>query len=339
MRYIKFDETRALDLILAGRATIDLNPVDYFKTLAESDTFKKYVGGSPANIAVGLSRLGKKCGFIGRVSDDRFGDYVVDFFKNEGIDVSHIFRAENGEKLGLTFTEILSPTESSILMYRNDAADLSLDVSDIDAEYIRGAKAILVSGTALSRSPSREACFKAIELASLSDTKIVFDIDYRPYGWKNTDETAVCYSAAAEKADIILGSKTEFELTQKLIDPDMTDEKTADYWLGKKSEIVVIKHGKEGSNAYLKNGEGYSVKPFPVDKLKSFGGGDGYASAFLFGLFEGADMKDCLDLASASASILVGAHGCSLYMPSLSEIREFIKKSKEKYGEAVTKIK
>ena len=64
MQYITFDESKPLDLILLGRIAIDFNPLDYYKTLAESETFKKYVGGSPANIAVGLSRLGKKCGFF-----------------------------------------------------------------------------------------------------------------------------------------------------------------------------------------------------------------------------------------------------------------------------------
>ena len=107
------------------------------KPLSESSNFNKYVGGSPANIAVGLSRLGKKAGFIGKVSDDQFGDYVVNYFKNDGIDTSHITRCKNGENLGLTFTEIKSETESSITMYRNEAADLKLDVADIDEEYIK----------------------------------------------------------------------------------------------------------------------------------------------------------------------------------------------------------
>ena len=149
MQYIDFDPGRPLDLIPIGRIAIDFNPVDYFKTLAQSDTFKKYVGGSPANIAVGLARLGKKVGFLGTVSDDRFGDYVTEFFRSEGIDVSHVTRAKHGEKIGLTFTEILSPTESSILMYRDGIADLMLHPDDVDEAYIASAKAILISGTAL----------------------------------------------------------------------------------------------------------------------------------------------------------------------------------------------
>ena len=74
MSIVEFDSSRKLDVVTLGRAAIDFNPVDMFRTLAESTTFKKYLGGSPANIAVGLARLGKKVGFLGKVSDDRFGE-------------------------------------------------------------------------------------------------------------------------------------------------------------------------------------------------------------------------------------------------------------------------
>ncbi len=90
MGYIQFDQTKEFDLILVGRVAVDFNPVDYYKPLSQSTTFKKYLGGSPANIAVGMARLGKKIGFLGKVSDDQFGKFVTDFFEKEGIDISHI---------------------------------------------------------------------------------------------------------------------------------------------------------------------------------------------------------------------------------------------------------
>lgn len=121
-----------------------------------------------------------------RVSDDQLGTFVTDFFEKEGIDTSRVKRCENGEKIGLTFTEIKSETESSIVMYRNDAADLKLEVSDIDEEYIKQGKAILISGTALCESPSREAALKAVMLAKRNRIPIIFDIDYRAYNWKMT---------------------------------------------------------------------------------------------------------------------------------------------------------
>ena len=338
MKYIEFDNSKQYDLILLGRVAVDLNPVDYYCPLNESTTFKRYLGGSPTNIAVGLARLGKKCGFFARVSDDQLGKFVTDYFEKEGIDTSHIVKCENGEKIGLTFTEIKSETESSIVMYRNMAADLKLDVCDIDEEYIKKGKALLISGTALAESPSREAALKAVALAKRNNVPIIFDIDYRAYNWKNEDEIAIYYSAVAKEADIILGSREEYDLTQKLIKEGMDDIETAKYWHAQNAKIVIIKHGKEGSTAYTNDGESFSIKPFPIKLLKSFGGGDGYASAFLYGLFEGWEIIDCLEFGSASASLLIASHACSEDMPSVEKVKDFIKKEKEEYGELIARV-
>ncbi len=338
MSIINFDASRPLDMILIGRVAIDFNPVDYFQTLSQSTTFKKYVGGSPANIAVGLSRLGKKCGFIARVSDDRFGDFVTENFESEGIDTNHIKRCTNGEKLGLTFTEILTESESSILMYRNMAADLAVCVDDVDEEYIKTSKSVLISGTALCQSPSREAALKTLMLARKTNTPIIFDIDYRNYNWNNNDELHIYYAMVAREADIILGSREEYDLTEGLICKDMTDEQSAEYWTNFNAKIVVIKHGKKGSTAYTKDGQKYQIKPFPVKALKSFGGGDGYASAFLYGILEGINIQDSLELGSASAAMLVASHGCSPDMPTIEQVKTFINESKEKHGEMIARV-
>ena len=338
MKYIEFDNSKEFDLILLGRVAVDLNPVDYYCPLNESTTFKRYLGGSPANIAVGLARLGKKCGFFARVSDDQLGTFVTDYFDNEGIDTSHIKRCQNGEKIGLTFTEIKSETESSIVMYRNEAADLKLDVADIDEDYINRAKAILISGTALAESPSREAALKAVALAKKNGVPIIFDIDYRAYNWKNADEIAIYYSSVAREADIILGSREEYDLTEKFIKVGMTDKETAAYWHSQNAKIVIIKHGKEGSTAYTNDGESYSIKPFPVKLLKSFGGGDGYASAFLYGIFEGWEIIDALEFGSASAAMLVASHACSQDMPSVDAVKQFIADKKAEYGDMIARV-
>jgi len=335
MSYITFDNSRPFDVVLLGRVAVDFNPVDYFHPLEECTTFKKYVGGSPANIAVGAARHGLKVGFFARVSDDQLGDFVVHFFEKEGIDTSRIRRCENGEKIGLTFTEILSRDESSILMYRNCIADLQLHPDDIDEEYIRSAKTIVISGTALAASPSREAALKAVMLAKRCGTNILFDIDYRPYSWQNMDEVSIYYSMVAREADIIMGSREEFDLMERLIEPGRDDLQSAAYWHGQNAKIVIIKHGKKGSTAYTCDGKQYTVRPFPVEALKSFGGGDGYGAGFLYGLYSGWDMYDCLEFGCAQASMMVAAHSCSEEMPMADEIHAFIKASKEKYGENV----
>jgi len=335
MSYIAFDNDRPLDLILLGRVAVDFNPVDYFQPLEQCTTFKMYLGGSPANIAVGLARHGMKVGFFARVSDDQLGDFVTHFFEKEGIDTSHIRRCEHGEKIGLTFTEILSRDESSILMYRNQVADLQLHPDDIDEAYIRSAKALLISGTSLAASPSREAALKAVMLAKRNQVPVIFDVDYRSYSWKNLDEVSIYYSMVAREAQIIMGSREEFNLMEALIEPDRSDLQSARYWHGQNAKIVIIKHGKKGSTAYTCDGKHYTVRPFPVDALKSFGGGDGYGAGFLYGLYHGWDMYDCLEFGCAEASMMVAAHSCSTDLPAPETVHEFIRMSKEKYGENV----
>ncbi len=335
MQYISFDAGREYDLILLGRVAIDFNPVDLNRPLEESSNFNKYLGGSPANIAVGMARLGKKVGFIAKVSDDQFGDYVTHYFQKEGIDTSHITRCRNGENLGLTFTEILSPSESRILMYRDGVADLMLDPEDVDEEYIKKAKAILISGTALAASPSREAALKAMMLAKKNGVVVIFDIDYRAYTWKNMDEISIYYSLVARQSDLILGSREEFDLTERILGVCANDSESAKRWQVYGCRIVVIKHGKEGSTAYTCDGNHYAVKPFPTNALKGFGGGDGYASSFIRALIDGCSVPEALEYGSASASMLISAHSCSAAMPTLEEVNLFIKEEKEKYGEMV----
>jgi 5-dehydro-2-deoxygluconokinase len=338
MNLIDFDQDKPMDIIPLGRAAVDLNANELYRPLEETKTFSKYVGGSPANIAIGLARLDKNVGFIGRVADDQLGNYVLQYFENEGIDISNMPVDDSGAKTGLTFTEIKSKTESSILMYRNQAVDLELCTDDINEDYIKQAKILLISGTALSKSPSREAAFLAMKYARNNGVKVIFDIDYRPYSWANEAETSVYYYHAAEMSDIIIGSRSEFNYMQRLDHTeDASDEVVAKTWLEKNSELVVIKHGAEGSTAYTENGEHYDIKIFPVELMKSFGGGDAYASAFIYGLLEDWDLIEALEFGSASASMLVSAHSCSEAMPTADEIKAFIKDKKEEFGEMVAR--
>ncbi len=344
MGYIEFDPARPFDLILLGRVAIDFNPAysdevkEEFKPLKRVHYFEKYVGGSPANIAVGITKHGMKAGFFAKVSDDQFGDYVTEYFDERGIDTSHITRCKNGEKLGLTFTEMLSPRESSILMYRNCIADLQLSVDDIDEDYIKQAKAILISGTSLAESPSREAAIKAVMLAKRNNTKVIFDIDYREYNWKNRDEISIYYSIVAKEAEIIMVSREEFDLTEKLIKEGMTDEESAALWQSYNARIVVIKHGMQGSTAYTADGQKFSIKPFPVTARKGFGGGDGYGSGFLYGLYQGWEIIDCLEFGSAEASMMVRANNCSDALPGPEEVHAFIREEKEQYGDMIARV-
>ncbi|MCR9040058.1 5-dehydro-2-deoxygluconokinase [Bacillus sp. L381] len=321
MKYT-FNEEREFDIVAIGRACIDLNAAEYNRPMEETMTFSKYVGGSPANIAIGSAKLGLKTGFIGKIPDDQHGRFIVSYMKGKGVDTSQMVVDRDGHKAGLAFTEILSPEECSILMYRDDVADLYLEPSEVNEGYIANAKMLLVSGTALAKSPSREAVLKAVHIAKKHDVKVVFELDYRPYTWQSAEETAVYYSLVAEQSDIVIGTRDEFDVMENR-SGGINDE-TVRHLFAHSADLVVIKHGVDGSYAYSRSGEIFRAHAYQTKVLKTFGAGDSYASAFIYGLVSGRDIETALKYGSASASIVVSKHSSSEAMPAADEIIELI---------------
>jgi len=335
MNPLVFKENRDLDFIAVGRLCIDLNANETQRPMEETKTFTKYVGGSPANIAIGAARLGLKTGFIGKVSDDQMGRFITDYLQKNKINTDSIVVDKTGAVTGLAFTEIKSPTDCSILMYRDNVADLKLSPTEVSEEYIKQSKALLISGTALAQSPSREAVFLALEHARKHEVVVFFDIDYRPYTWESEAETAVYFNLAAEKSDVIIGTREEFDMMEKLLNyKESNDQVTAKRWFSHHAQIVVIKHGGEGSISYTRDGKSHRGGIFKTKVLKTFGAGDSYASAFIYGLMQGLEIPQAMRLGGASASIVISKHSCSDAMPTRVELFNFMETATEVLQEA-----
>lgn len=334
MSCIQFETKKPIDFIAIGRLCIDLNANEINRPMEETMTFTKYVGGSPANIAIGISRLGLKTGFIGKVADDQMGRFIRQYLHQNNIDTTNVITDQSGCVTGLAFTEIKSPTDCSILMYRENVADLKLEPKDVSEEYIKNSKVLLISGTALAKSPSREAVFLALEYARKHNVVVIFDLDYRPYTWTSSDETAIYYNLAAEKCDVIIGTRDEFNMMESFEhNNNYNDEATASKWFGYYAKIVVIKHGKDGSIAYTKDALCYKGTTFPAKVIKTFGAGDSYAAGFIYGLMQGWEIDKSMEFGSAAASIVISSHSCSDAMPTVAKIADYIQKCKN--GELV----
>ncbi|WP_239253700.1 5-dehydro-2-deoxygluconokinase [Listeria ilorinensis] len=317
---------RKFDVIAIGRACIDLNAVEYNRPMEETMTFSKYVGGSPANIAIGTSKLGLKAGFIGKIPDDQHGRFIQSYMAGVGVDTGGMVLDTEGRKAGLAFTEIKSPEDCSILMYRDNVADLYLEPSEVDEQYIRQARVLLVSGTALSKSPSREAVLRAIHLAKNNDCLVAFELDYRPYTWVSEEETAIYYTLVAEQADIVIGTRDEYDMMEGEVGGSNTE--TTRHLFENEAKLIVIKHGVEGSFAYTREGETFKAGVYKTNVLKTFGAGDSYASAFLYALFQNKGIETALKYGSASASIVISKHSSSDAMPTVSEIETLLEEQK-----------
>ncbi|WP_323703237.1 5-dehydro-2-deoxygluconokinase [Mammaliicoccus sp. Dog046] len=310
-------------IVAIGRAAIDLNANEINRPMEETSTFTKYVGGSPANIMIGTAKLGLDVGMIANVSDDQHGRFITNYFEKVGVDTSQINVDEDGHKIGLTFTEIKSPKESSILMYREEVADLYIAPEQVDELYIKNSEYLLISGTALSKSPSREAVLKALLIAKKHDVKIIFELDYRPYSWKNEEETSIYYELVANQSDVVIGTRDEFDMVEHY--KSKTDQEISALLFEEQPNLVVIKHGVQGSHAFDKEGNTFEGKAFKANVVKTFGAGDSYAAAFIYALVKGKTVEEALKYGAASAAIVVSSHSSSEAMPTVDKIEQLIK--------------
>ncbi|MCI3922936.1 5-dehydro-2-deoxygluconokinase [Paenibacillus sp. TRM 82003] len=327
MSYVKVPEGRTVDFTAIGRLCIDLNANEIHRPMEETRTFTKYVGGSPANIAIGMSRLGMKTAFIGKIANDQMGRFIQTYLEENGIDTRNVLTDRTGAVTGLAFTEIKSPTDCSILMYRDNVADLKIAPGEVAEELIASSKMLLISGTALAASPSREAVFQALQYAKKHGCTIVFDLDYRAYNWTSPEETGVYYNLAAEKCDVIVGTREEFDMMERFEhNPERSDQVTAGKWFDHAAKVVIIKHGKDGSIAYTKDGASHRAKTFPAKVVKTFGAGDSYAAGFLYGLMQGWTLERSMEYGSAAACIVISSHSCSDAMPTAAQIDDYIER-------------
>ena len=320
-----FPSGREIDLLCVGRAGVDFYAEQEGLALEDVRSFRKSVGGSPANIATAVARLGGRAGVIGAVSNDGFGRYVRRFLIDNGVDVAGLKTAPDGALNSAAFTE-MRPTQCSVIIYRRHAADLTLKPADIDPRHIASARALLVSGTALSASPSREASLHAMALAREAGTAVVIDLDYRPHAWTDTAEAAAVLGQACAVADIVIGNREEFDVVEHLQDRAALrdDRASAQRVLRGATQAVVVKDGERGCKLFFRDGTSLEQGIFAVQARKPFGSGDAFAGTLLWALFAGRSWAQAARLGAAAAALNVSRDGCAEAMATQTELFDFI---------------
>ncbi|RVU84710.1 5-dehydro-2-deoxygluconokinase [Leucothrix sargassi] len=321
---VVLDPTRPLDVICLGRAGVDLYANEHDVDFTDVTGFTKYVGGSSANIVIALAKLNCKVGFISALSDDMLGAYVRDYLTSKGVDLQGVQTSPEGSRTSLAITE-MKADNCGVVIYRNQAADLELDPAQISEAYIASAKMLVMTGTALAQSPSREATFAAIEFARNNGTKVVLDLDYRAYSWVSLDDAAQCLRKAASLSDIVIGNREEFDvLEHDLIIDSPSDDDTAKRFLSYSTQMVVLKAGHLGSKTYTLDDECIQQGIYPVEVVKPFGAGDSFAGSLLYSMVEGLPLAQGLRMGAAAASINVSSDNCTEAMPTLAELEAFL---------------
>ena len=327
---------RTLDLVCIGRTCVDLYAEQEGAKLEDVQSFRKYVGGSAANIALNTARLGVKSAMLTRVGEEQMGRFVRRTMAETGVDVSHVtFDPEHLTPYVLLAIRDLDDFPR-IFAY-GEAADMALDEDDVDPEFIASSGALLVTGTPLSREGSRAASLEAVRAAGEAGTKVLFDLDYRPVFWGvasheqggemyvESAEVTEGYRSVLPDCDLVVGTEEEIRIAG-----GATDAREALLSIRRLTEAtIVLKVGAMGAIVFPGKipddlEDGVSVPGFPVEVFNSVGAGDAFMSGFLSGWLREEPLEKCLRLGNACGAIVVSRHGCSPAMPTPEELEYFL---------------
>lgn len=313
------DGIRQKRFVVFGRAGIDLFAAPIGTKSERAETFSADLGGSSANICVGLKKLGCESALVTSVSDDAGGRFCLNKLTDYGVETGHV-RSVGGEvRTSLAFYESCFEDFQNVI-YRNNAADFQVTEADVDrVDYARFG-ALITAGTVFAAEPSRSATFRAFDRARAAGLPVIFDIDYRPYSWPSAEVAAEVLSRAGEESDLIVGNDEEFGFMAGSIEKGLEKARELSAQPGR---MVIYKMGQEGA-VTLVNGEEIRTGIYPVTAVKPNGAGDSFMAGLLASLAVGFPLKEAVLRGSACASIVVSQPGCAGSMPTTPELETFL---------------
>ncbi len=309
---------RQNNFVVVGRVGMDLFPAPG-EAVETADTFAADMGGSSANIAAGIVKLGGKASLVTRISDDAVGRFCLNKLHHYGVDTTYVTPVGGEARNSLALYESRVEGHQSVI-YRNGAADFEMTVDNVEAVDFTKFGALVTAGTVFAAEPSRAASFRAFERASAAGLPVIFDIDYRPYSWPSAQVAEEVLSKAGEMSDVIVGNDDEFGF--------MAGDKArgldkARALAGSTAAIVIYKMGEKGAITFA-NGEELRTGIYPVTALKPTGAGDSFMAGMLAALAAGKDLKTAVLNGSACAAMVVAKPGCAPAMPFPQDLETFL---------------
>jgi 5-dehydro-2-deoxygluconokinase len=307
------------NFLLVGRAGMDLYADPPGTRTEDATRFVTALGGSSANIAVALTRMGCRAALVTCVSDDAIGRFCLNQLDSYGIDRTHVRSVAGEVRNSLAVVETRIEDCQSVI-YRNNAADFAMTVDEVDAIDFATFSGLITTGTVLAAEPSRSAAFRAFDRARAAGLPLIFDIDYRPYSWPSAAEAAEVCTRAAALCDVVVGNDVEFGILARAADLGMACARSL---IAQGAGIVVYKMGEKGAVTMTRDGE-FTTGIYTTKALKPTGAGDSFLGAFVAGLCDGLSVQDAVLRGSAAAAMVVARVGCAPAMPTTAEVDAFL---------------
>lgn len=328
--YSSKDQEAMKSLVVCfGEMLIDFVPSVSGVSLAEASIFEKAPGGAPANVAVGISRLGGSSAFIGKVGDDQFGYMLADILKENKVNNSGM-RFDHKARTALAFISLKSDGEREFLFFRNPSADMLLQESELDVNLIKQAKIFHFGSISLINEPCKSAHLAAMAIAKKSGSILSYDVNLRLPLWPSEDAAREGIMSVWDQADVIKVS--EDEITFLTGGDDAYDDNVVLTKLFHPNlKLFLVSEGSKGCRYYTKKFKGRvpGVKVKPIDTT---GAGDAFVSGILsvlvsdLNLYEDEKrLREALNFANACGALVVTKKGAIPAMPTKEEVHQILK--------------
>ncbi len=295
-----------------GDAVVDLLP--------ESDgRLLPCPGGAPANVAVGIARLGGTSGFIGRVGDDPFGALMQRTLLTEGVDITYL-KQDEWHRTSTVLVDLNDQGERSFTFMVRPSADLFLETTDLPCW--RHGEWLHLCSIALSAEPSRTSAFTAMTAIRHAGGFVSFDPNIREDLWQDEHLLRLCLRQALQLADVVKLSEEEWRLIS-----GKTQNDRDICALAKEYEIamLLVTKGAEGVVVCYR-GQVHHFAGMSVNCVDSTGAGDAFVAGLLTGLSstglstDEREMRRIIDLAQRCGALAVTAKGAMTAMPCRQEL-------------------
>ncbi|WP_397538079.1 aminoimidazole riboside kinase [Rummeliibacillus pycnus] len=311
-------------VLCLGEALIDFIPLD-----ADNLTYQKAPGGAPANVSVGVAKLGGEATFLGKVGDDVLGHFLKETLEGVSVNTrSMIFTKET--RTGVTFVSLEASGERHFSFYINPSADQFLQKEELDASLFTQHKIFHFGSISQINEPSKSATFEAIKRAKESGMLISYDPNFRPNLWRSEKQAKETILATIPYVDILKVSDEELSF---LTGCSNMEEGIA---LLPKVPLILVTLGSEGCLYYFKGKIG-TVPALTCQAIDTTGAGDAFVSGILYSLNESAkSLKDHLEteiaemirFANISGGLSTTKKGAMTGLPTLQEIQALLKNHK-----------
>lgn len=306
----------------------------------EIPIFEQSVGGSPANVACAVAKLGVKTGFIGKVGNDSFGRTVKSVLEASGVDTQNMILAD-GLKTPLAFVH-RTEEGKQFTFYRNaGTADSHLEEDDIDDDIFTDCRVFNFSSFPLTTEPSRSTILNAVVKAKESGAKITFDPNIRMSLWESPEQARQVIRNTLTLADILKISEEDFQF----LFPGMDEREACEQiYLENGTEMIIITKGDKGCFAYV-NQDSYLSSAYDVPVVDTTGSGDAFLAGIIYNLMRlnknvhdmsSVEITVMLDFANAVGSLVCTRPGAIVAFPTPREIVQCMEKIPKKITQSST---